>query len=1387
MKRFIISLLAFISFAGLYAQSPIFEVNGIYYRLLEETEGNNTNGLVAAVTTMGNTDYYKGTVSIPATVSHNGVDYPVTTISDLAFKGSKQLTSISIPASVTKIPAGAFYGCNSLTTITVAASNTVYDSRNNCNAVIETATNTLIAGCKSSIMPSSVLHIGDCAFYGSTIASLEIPPHILSIGNWAFLDCFDLTSVKISDGVANIGTGAFMGCVNITSLDFPSSVAAIGTSAFSDCSITELHWNNQIVPRDLGYTFPNVTSVVLGDSVSFIYYKAFSGCRQLKSIVIPSSIQSIDPSAFYECNTLETLFWDAKDSLGTLFESVLKSSTNTLKKLELGKNAIIAGFNDYYLNGFISLESITVHPDNPLFDSRNNCNAVIDSRTGRLVIGCCKTVIPDGITEIGDCAFLNCHSLKSIQIPSSVKVIGYDAFAGCDSLMNTQLPSSLERIGVSAFSGCSSFTSINIPKNVSYIGTYAILNCPGLESITVDAGNTVFDSRNNSNAIIETQTNKLIAGCKKTVIPGNITTIGTYAFMNCYGLTDIQIPSSVKVIENKAFYGCKGLTAINLPNSLTSIGESAFAYSENITSLSIPSGITRIENCLVMGCSSLVSIDIPASVTSIGDCAFFECSSLESVIIPEGVTDVSYLFDGCNSLTYLSLPSTATFERRRYPFSGCPALKTAGPRGGGYDLEFCWDTIPGCAFNGMTGLKSIHIPKTVKMINTQGVDYMYFNYLDYHGNNAYVFRAYYFAGCYNLESLEISFSDTKILSRRSAESRYEYEIPANYLLYMGTPIHSITILDDTIKTLAPIAVGMIDEVIVSRNVKHINPGVFGLLRNIVKIEAEDGNSKYSSANGILFNNDKSELLAYPTARKGGFRVPSTVTSIAAMSFKECKGLIDIKIPDKVMSIGESAFEGCDSLQEVLIDGSPEIALNAFKNDNNINGVWTRSAVPGILNISDSLQAIVTGDYTCFAGSSSFGSSSFDINATYNDDLGRTVTEVTAFGITNWICNIALPKIPQGRYKVTIGILPSPEMLPNYIHPVIKANTESGTVTILDSIITSNVEIIPDVFIDVQKPYYITNDVSGYDTMCVGVIEARDEYMSLVLSLSSGVNERNESRYSSTMIIDRIFLEPLELDAPVESYAATFTKDVFDNATLYVPDGSVNAYKAADGWKLFKNIATNTRSYPAEEVEVTIGESGYATFYYSDGDYALPTGLSAMVVSAVSDGRLLYETIALGSDNGIIPAGVPVIIASDEKKAGVYKLTLDNHQDFDGTNLLIGSDVDTQTYAESSSRFYKLAYGPSGTDLSDVLGWYWGAADGGAFSIEGHKAWLALPKSTTKGIAGFTLAGDATFIPEIDTDDTPNQKVIYDLYGRKLSAPTGSGIYIIDGKKVIVTE
>ena len=278
-----------------------------------------------------------------------------------------------------------------------------------------------------------------------------------------------------------------------------------------------------------------------------------------------------------------------------------------------------------------------------------------DNYAGLTTASIPETVTYDGttysVTSVGEMAFRHCLSLTSITIPNSVTSIGDWVFAYCTSLTSVTIPNSVTSIGSGPFSYCSSLTSM-----------------------VVESGNTKYDSRENCNAIIETATNTLIAGCQNSTIPNSVTSIGSGAFQYCSSLTSVTIPNSVTSIGDYAFSDCSALTSITIPNSVTSIEDHAFSRCSSLTSVTIPNSVTSIGGWAFQSCRSLTSITIPNSVTSIGKYAFSYCSSLTSITIPNSVTSIgNRAFEDCSSLTSITIPNSVT-SIGYYAFEYCSSL-----------------------------------------------------------------------------------------------------------------------------------------------------------------------------------------------------------------------------------------------------------------------------------------------------------------------------------------------------------------------------------------------------------------------------------------------------------------------------------------------------------------------------------------------------------------------------------------------------------------------------------------------------------------------------------------------------------------------------------------
>ena len=557
-----------------------FEVDGIYYY-------KNSDGTSVTVTFKNTSDNsYSGSVTIPATVTYDSKNYDVTSIGYRAFKNCGGLTSIDLPNSVTSIGDEAFFGCSGLTSITIPNSVTIIGSW----------AFYFCSGLTSISIPNNVTSIGEYAFYNcSGLTSIDIPNSVTSIGRQAFRDCSGLTSVTIPNSVTSIGEAVFYECSGLTSFTIPNSVTSIGSSAFYGCS--------------------GLTSITIPNGVTSIGSSTFSGCTGLTSITIPNSVTSIGQNAFSRCSGLTSITvvsgntkYDSRNDCNAIIETSSNTLVSGCKNTIIPNTVTSIGFAAF--GGCSGLTSITI--PNSVTSIGNyafeNCSGLTSITIPESVTsigqgafsGCAgltSVTIPEGVTSIGSSAFADCSGLTSIYVDSNNSV--YDSRNNCNAIIeiatntlvsgckNTTIPVSVTSIAYGAFSGCSGLTSITIPESVTNIDLHAFSVCSGLTSINVAPGNTKYDSRDNCNAIINTTTNTLFIGCKSSVIPESVTSIGQYAFENCSGLTSITIPNSVTSIDYRAFSGCSGLTSVTIPESVTSIGWLAFGNCSSLTSIHV--------------------------------------------------------------------------------------------------------------------------------------------------------------------------------------------------------------------------------------------------------------------------------------------------------------------------------------------------------------------------------------------------------------------------------------------------------------------------------------------------------------------------------------------------------------------------------------------------------------------------------------------------------------------------------------------------------------------------------------------------------------------------------------------------------------------------------
>ena len=516
----------------------------------------------------------------------------ITEVKARSFSGLSAITSLTIPNSVTSIGEEAFEKCSGLQSITVDSNNAAYDSRDNCNAIIETATNSLVVGCRNTIIPNSVTSIGDDAFSGCTgLTSITIPNSVTSIGDDAFFNCAGLASITIPDNVTSIGAYAFNGCSSLSSITFGSGLTSIGGFAFS---MTPWRDNQPdgllyVGPCCIGYKGTPPETVSIQEGTLYITESSFMYQSGITNMIIPNSLISIGKNAFYRSH-IETV---------TIGESV----------------EIID-----YLAFYECLELTTVN-----FNAIN-CTDMAVSYTP---------------------AFKNCSSLTTLNIGERVKSIPSRAFEDCSSLTGDLIiPDSVTNIGMDAFEGCTGLTSVTIGKSVETMGGSAFWGCEGITTVNFNATNCTSMNSDFSHCTMLTTMN----------IGENVTRIPNYAFSSCSGLTSITIPDSVTYIGNYAFRDCSGLTSITIPEAVASMGYNVFSGCSNLTTVNFNAtnctsmGTSTGSNAFVD--SQITTFHIGENVTRIPEYAFYGCETVTDIYVHSITPPTLLSYSAFASATY---------------------------------------------------------------------------------------------------------------------------------------------------------------------------------------------------------------------------------------------------------------------------------------------------------------------------------------------------------------------------------------------------------------------------------------------------------------------------------------------------------------------------------------------------------------------------------------------------------------------------------------------------------------------------------------------------------------------------------------------------------------
>ena len=930
--------------------------DNFYYTVLTE-EG--TSGTVSVV--KRSAAIPSGEVTIPASVTQGSVTYSVTSIWDRGFQNCSNLTSITLPESMTEIKLWAFSGCSSLTNITIP--DTVTSIGERAFQICKNLT--------SITLPKSLGIIETYTFYGCTgLTNITVPDNMYYIRERAFYNCTNLTSVVLGRGFSDIKPDAFFGCVNLTEIavveDNPYFSSLEGVLFNKDQSTLYLCPN----AKGGAYAIPegvinieesafaeceNLTSITIPDGVSFIWRRTFEGCSSLTSITIPNSVYYIGEEAFSRCSSLINItipylvpeigsyaFKDCSSLTSIVISrgvtSLLKGAfqnCTSLKTLYFKGNIPIlqedvfknctALETVYYVEGtsgwsdpWKGIPATTWEPEpaaGDVFTDENFRYTVltVEGTTGTVSLDKKTNTIPSGavtipssiskdsmtysVTRIEEKAFADCGTLTNITIPDGVTSIGNRAFENCSNLTDITIPESVTRIGNAAFHACSSLTGLVIPESVTYIGGFAFSGCTSLTSV---------------------------------VIPNGVTAIWSCTFSGCNSLTNITIPDSVTNIADYAFQACSSLTSITIPDSVTSIKNYAFSYCSSLTNITIPDTVTYISYGVFAGCSNLKSVGLSNSTTLIESHAFESCHNMTIITIPNTVTNImEYAFLDCSGLSHIAFDGDAPKVEANV-FKNCPKLKIICYAEGTSGWTNPWNSIKTVCLNqedilmvkqplNQIVLPGFKVSFEAMVFSFSALSYQWYKdgaAIEGANDAAFVIESAQVAdgGSYTVRIsngyASVSRQATlRVITERTGDpdSDFQYTLDgrvATITGYLGT---------NTSVAIPNIVEGCL--------VNHIGENAFRYCTSLTSITIPDGVTSFGYAAFAECPNLTSITL------------PDSLTSIGDSAFSECTSLTSITIPDNsVTLIEEWAFNDCTSLTSITIpDSVTDIGYGAFRN------------------------------------------------------------------------------------------------------------------------------------------------------------------------------------------------------------------------------------------------------------------------------------------------------------------------------------------------------------------------------------------------------------------------------------------------------------------------
>ena len=637
---------------------------------------------------------YSGDIKIPETISYFGKNYNVSAIGDSAFKDCNQLTSVSIPNSVTRIGNSAFQNCLNLNSVHIS------DIAAWCKIVFFNSSSYPYTSSSNPLVFAKHLYVGE-----EEIKDLIIPSSVTSIGDYAFIGCKGLTSATIPNSVTHIGNYAFMGCSELTSIKLPEVITAISSSVFENCS--------------------SLNTITIPESVTSIGYRSFFGCASLSSITLPKNITHLSYHAFGLCDKLKTVVslnetppTNAQDAFDVsnldnadypgayllvpkgskekyqnyntnepIYKRWGQSAFNRILEFEPEKGEFLVLRS--YSGGIIIYEGQEISDSASVYavEKGKNISMTIVPNEGYELSAC--TIDGDTITDLTrDSENTFSYTLiadKGHRVNVSFsKIVGEGDIVHSSLLQYKLLPNNEAEVvyrynGIDA--GRYTLSSVTIPDSIVLPATY------------------LHPAKEYKVTSIEEGTFRGNPDLRTLVIGNNIKSIDANSFYGCNQLSSVVIGEKVKSIGKGAFQNCSALSSIQISKNVKLIDDYAFSYCTSLSSLTLPDSLTTIDYGAFYGCSNLTSICIPNKVAYIGTEAFSYCENLSSIV----VEDSNAIYDSRNNCNAIIETATNTL------IQGCNSSIIST------EVQY----ISECAFRGLSNITTLTIPNSVISIGKQ--------------------------------------------------------------------------------------------------------------------------------------------------------------------------------------------------------------------------------------------------------------------------------------------------------------------------------------------------------------------------------------------------------------------------------------------------------------------------------------------------------------------------------------------------------------------------------------------------------------------------------------------------------------------------------------------